>query len=471
MLRRDITMLLLTAGAGGSVTDAANISRSPSGARPFSAGAERGANRPAGSEPCLPGDIRRYRMRGDRDHTAAIQRALDTRETVFVPRGRYRVSAPLRFMAEGQILSGEGMSQSIVEYGGPPGGKVISISDRKINYSQCAAVDLTVDGRGLANVGIEGYDDDVGGGSWRMRIARVAVVGVSRGDDATAIKLGTGRWPDFAHDTRIDGCFLAGSVRGVWGAGAKYALSQTTVFRMSDAACHAASGSAWTFAQCIFSQNGWDFDGSGIQHTDFSGCWFEDSRNGIYRASRAHAASFVGCYLHTASREHMMDFGDAAGYHFIGGHFVPASTKSLDVVNVNPAAIGAVSGQPLRLKYAGNGASASLSMPAAQPGTGGVWSASAELTRGQALVLRLGRGVFFIGASVHRATSPAVRSQASYSAFLSDGDHEDVELIAGRSGSGGGLPFSLTPSGNSVTLTYDGAGDVLAYISGAGVVE
>jgi hypothetical protein len=331
-------------------------------------------------------------------------------------------------------------------------------------------MDLMIDGNGLANVGFEAYDDSIRGGSWRTQIERVAVVGVSHGANATAIKLGTGVFPNFAHDTRIDGCYLQGAARGAWGAGAKYALSQTTLFQLSEAACYAPQGSAWTVSQCIFSQNGWDFAGSNIQQADFSGCWFEDSKSGIYRASRAHSVSFVGCFLHTANPHHMMDFGDAAGYHFVGGHFIPEATKSPRIVNVNFAANGAVLGQSIPLTYAASGAEVPLILAPAQTGTEVVRSTSAELVPGQAVVLALGRGVFFVGLNVSRATSPDVRWQASYTAFLFDGDDEAVQLIAQHKRDGD-LQCVLAPSNNRVTLTNMGSDVVKVFISGSGVVN
>jgi hypothetical protein len=201
---------------------------------------------------------------------------------------------------------------------------------------------------------------------------------------------------------------------------------------------------------------------------DCSGCWFEESKQGIYRAAIAHSASFVGCYLHTRNADHMMDFGGAAGYHFIGGHFIPAGTKSAQISNVNVTSSGAVLGQPLSLKYAGNNSEAPLVLVPMQAGTGTVRSISAELAKGQTAILLLGRGVFFVGADVRSVTTPHLRSQASYTAFLFEGDQGDVHVIAQHDGRAGGVPFSLKCSGNSVTLTNTGADTVRVSISGTG---
>jgi hypothetical protein len=387
---------------------------------------------------------------------------------VRVPRGKYSISAPVRLKAQGQMLTGEGPWISVIQYAGPPGGSVISVSDGSINYSNCVISNLTVDGNGRANIGIEAYDDQVGGGSWRTLIENVAVIGVTRGKDASAIRLGTGNWPNFAHDTRIVGCYLEGAVYGVYGKGAKYSLVHCTLFKLSGAACRGLHGSAWSISQCIFSANGWDFDGTNIQHVDCSGCWFEESKQGIYRAVTAHSASFVGCFLHTRNADRMMDFGGAAGYHFIGGHFIPVGTKSVQIINVNLTATGAILGQAVSLKYVGGGGEAPLVLVPIQAGTGTVRSTSAELSKGQSAVLTLGRGVFFVGADVRSVTTPHARSQASYTAFLSEGEDEDVQLIARRDGRAGAVPFSLRPSGNGVTLINTGAETVRVSISGTG---
>src|SRR5262249_31146059 len=153
-------------------------------------------------------------------------------------------------------------------------------------------------------------------------------------------------------------------MRGVWGHGAKYQLYSTTFYQCTESGIVGGPGSGWTIEGSIFSANGRDFDGANIQQADFSGCWFENSAQGIYRARTAHSASFTGCYLHTNNRESLMDFGNAAGYHFIAGHFVPSSTSSVRVVNVNPGALGSVLGQPLTLTHSGGGDAPLVMLPA-----------------------------------------------------------------------------------------------------------
>jgi hypothetical protein len=201
-----------------------------------------------------------------------------------------------------------------------------------------------------------------------------------------------------------------------------------------------------------------------------AGCWFENSRSGIYRAATRHSVCFTGCYLHTFNHAQMMDFGDAAGYHFLGGNYFPADTNSQRIVNVNPDATGAVLGQPVSASYANTGAPAGPLMLPLQQGAGTVRTMSGTLAQGQELVLRLGRGTFFIGLNVWQRTNPRARSQATYSAFLCDGDNEAVVQIASHVGSDGPESFELAPCTNGVKLTYTGAQDVEAFISGAGAV-
>jgi hypothetical protein len=226
----------------------------------------------------------------------------------------------------------------------------------------------------------------------------------------------------------------------------------------------------WDAQGCVFTTNNRDFDGSSIHQFTATGCWFENSSLGIYRAAGAHSVAFTGWYLNTFNTSVMMDFGDAAGYHFLGGNFCPSDTKSLNIVNVNPTATGEVIGQSIPMSYAGTGANVPLILPAAQTGTGAVRSVSGTLSPGQQLILRTGRGTFFVGVDIWWTQSANVRSQATYSAFLFDGDNEGVVQIASRTGSGGGQSYTLAPSANGLTLTYTGSQTVNAFISASGVI-
>ena len=167
----------------------------------------------------------------------------------------------------------------------------------------------------------------------------------------------------------------------------------------------------------------------------------------------------------------MMDFGDAAGYHFLVGNYIPSETSSQRIVNINPDATGAMVCQPVSASYANTGAPAGPLMLPLQAGAGTVRTMSGTLAQGQELVLRLGRGTFFIGLNVWQTGNPRARSQATYSAFLCDGDNEAVVQIASHVGAATGRNrLSSAPCTNGVKLTYTGARGVEAFISGAGAV-
>lgn len=479
MHRRDLPRLLLTSSAAAAfLAPGAKASPERTGARIPRTQAEKDAGIMPEDETHPVGDVRRYGAAADgtADDTTALQAALDTGQSVFLPKGTYRVTRTLRFRASGQIFSGEGTGSidspalARIVYTGEPKGKVLSVSTGSAHLQQCTIRNLVVDGNNRANMGIELYDSAVPGGAWRNRVYDTAVLNCTQGENPTGIYMGARDFPNFAHDSILFGCYLHNCARGVWGHGAKYQIYSSTIFASSEAGICAGPGSAWTVQGSIFTANGRDFDGTNIQQADFSGCWFENSAHGIYRASKAHSVSFTGCFLHTNSRESMMDFGSAAGYHFIGGHFVPTNTRSSRVVNVNPDATGAVLGQSLSLSYAGSGREVPLMLLPNQAGTGAVRSASAQLRKGQKLTLPLGRGVFFIGVNVWNVASSGQREQGSYTAFLFDGDNEAVVENASRKGSGGGQSFTLTPSRNSVTLTYTGTDTVNAYMSGTGTI-
>jgi hypothetical protein len=431
-----------------------------------------------------PGSFCRYGAdpSGVADSTAAINYALQSNLAVFddYPGAtRYKVTGTLRFHTGGQILRGQGMGErganagTTINYLGKPGGKVLSVSNGTINCSECAVRDLLIDGNGLANVGIEAYDDTIPGGSWRVRLESVAVINITSGRYPTGVYLGTRAAPGFANDTIITGCFVSKCARGMWGAGSLYQVDSTTFVGCTEAAIFGGTGSdnsssAWTFSNSVFSSNHRDFDGVHISQASFSGCWFENSAKGIYRAANAHSASFTGCYLHTFNSQSMMDFGNAAGYHFFGGNLLPADTKSARIINVNPTAIGAVFGQPIKLRQS-NGVEVPLVISPVQPGAGGVRSISAQLRNSQSVSLALGRGCFNVALSIWSVADSKVRTQASYTAFLFDGDGERLTEIASSNGSGGGQSFSLTCSNNGLTLRYKGDDTVVAYLSGSGV--
>jgi hypothetical protein len=390
--------------------------------------------------------------------------------------GRYVITGTIQFQRTGQTLQGQGygesasLSGSSIKYTGSSGGVMLSFSNGSQNFSDCGLDGIFLDGNNLANIGIQLYNNGITGGNWRNAVRNCAIWNVTAGTSPTAIYFGLhGSAPSFANDPILDAVFINNTARGLAGNGAIYRLRGCTLLACSDAAIHAEDGSVWDAQSCVFSTNNRDFDGTNIQQFTASACWFENSTAGIYRAARAHSVAFTGCRLHTFDTSLMMDFGDAAGYHFLGGNYLAPGTSSLTIVNVNPTATGSVVGQGVQLIYAGSGANVPLDLPPVQTGTGAVRSASATLSPGQQLVLSTGRGTFLIGVDIWWTLSANVRSQATYSAFLFDGDNEGVVQIASRTGSGGGQSYILAPSTNGLTLTYTGGQTVNAFISASGV--
>lgn len=432
-----------------------------------------------------PGSFCRYGAdpTGKADSSDAINAALKSNTQVFddyPSPSRYRITEPVRFRFSGQILRGQGCGDTgksagtTIEYSGPKGGKVLSVSNGTRNLSECAVRDLLIDGANLAGIGIEAYDDAVMGGSWRTRVQDVSVVNVTGGKFPVAVYLGTDSAPNFANDTIISSCYIANCSRGLWGAGSWYQVQSTTFSGCGEAAILGGTGSdssssAWTVINCVFSSNKRDFDGFHVSQVSFSGCWFENSQSGIYRAAHAHSVSFTGCYLHTFNTGSLMDFGNAAGFHFLAGNYLPADTKSIKVANVNPTSVGAVLGQPIVLLQSNGAEVPSLLVPSQSAVPASPRSFSAQLDMGQSMALPLGRGTFNISLCVTSVVNPRSRTHASYTAFLFDGDNERILPIAKDDGSEGGQSFSIVCAHNKVVLTNtDGhAAAVVACATGA----
>lgn len=483
MRRRDISALFIASAAGVA------IASKPASAQACTASCYPETQAESNSGKTIYtqypwGSFRRYGAdpTGTVDSVLAINLALQFNAVAFDDYpggGTYSVSGvngAIQFQSGGQILQGQGMgdlegsasiARTILKYTGTSSSQVIlSFASSTSNWSDCTVRDLEISGGGFGLYGVQVFNSSAAGtGTWRNRLENVSIVDVA----GTGVYLGTTVGGPFANDVIITGCYIGGCQIGLSGAGAWYQVQNTTILNCSAEGVSAGQASGWTFNDCVFHENTIDFKGSGIQQASFSGCWFEESASGIYRASGAHSCSFSGCYLHTNDTTSLMNFGDAAGYHFFGGNYLPSATKSSTIVSVNPTATGAVFGQGITLTYNSSGAYAPLIIPTVQPGTGAVRSISGTLTNGQTLTLALGRGSFFIAANVWKSTSANVRTQATCSALLFDGDNEVVTTITSHTGSGGGESFTLAPSTNSVTLTYTGSDTVSAYLSGTGV--
>ena len=280
---------------------------------------------------------------GTTDDTAAIQAALTTGRSVYLPQNTYAISATLRLNSDGQIFFGDGdgntnePARSVLKWIGASSGKMFSISNGTTeNWQNCTVKNIWFNGNSLANIAIEGCAAAVSGGAWRNRYEYLTISGLT-GANSTAFNLGSGSFPDFAHDTEINSCFVIGAVRGAIGAGALQRFNNTT-FSLCTNAITGLGGSAWTFVGCVFSQSGaYDFNGTNIQVANFTGCWFEDSTTGIYLATTSHTCNFDGCYLQTKSTNttQLMNMGNAAGNFSIKGCFVPVSSGSTLIKSVN----------------------------------------------------------------------------------------------------------------------------------------
>jgi hypothetical protein len=276
--------------------------------------------------------------------SASIQAALDTGKAVYLPTGTYLINTKLKLGADGQIVYGDGTgnvnepARTIIKWTGALGGTMISVSNGITeNWQNCTIRDMWFNGNSLATTAVQGYDGAISGGAWRNRYVNLTVSGLT-GVNNTAFDFGGGAFPNFAHDPEITGCMVIGAARGVICAGAVTRVINTTFSLCTDAIV-GLGGSAWTFTNCVFSQSGdVDFDGTNTQLVQFNGCWFEDSVNGVYRASASQGAvGFFGCYLQTKSTNttKLMDMGNAAGDFVIKGCYVPASSGSSLVINVN----------------------------------------------------------------------------------------------------------------------------------------
>lgn len=470
MLRRDLSRILLASAAGATALSTRTQAQStcttgpcyPPTAAEITAETTVPGFTINTSYP--PGAWRRYGAdpSGKTDSSAAINYALMVCAEAFDDYpggGQYQVAETIRFQRDGQRLLGQGFGEAssactILCYAGS-GGTMVSFSNTSLNFSDCLIDGILLNGSNLASVGVEVYNDNLTGGNWRNKLANCAIWNITAGTNPTAVCLGLkNAAPSFANDAVFDTLFIEGTGRGFAGNGAVYRLNACTVQGCSDAGIHAGSGSFWTASSTVFSGNNRDFDGTTIQMFSVFGCWFENSVNGIYRAAGGHTASFQGCLLHTNCVSLLMDFGDAAGNAAICACEFGQNNQSTVIANLNTTAV-----YDFRLSGVSSGGY----------GKGNVQSASATLTNGQTLVLPLGRGTFFVGVDIWFTGSANQRSQATYSAFLFDGDNEAVSLIASHAGSGGAQPYTLVPSTNSVTLTYTGMQTVAVFVSGSGV--
>ncbi len=351
MRRRDLPKVFLGTATGAPLApDVDPQPRSAPERHPRTA-AEAAVGVIATHQEFAPGDIRRYGAdpTGVRDSTTAINDGLKCNAIVFDSfpgNSIYRVTGPIRLRAAGQILKGSGMGdtnptqwgspRTMLRYAGPPGGKVLSVSDGKVNFSDTTIQDLCIDGNNLANMGIEGNDDRAPGGCWRNIARNVAVMNCTSGKNATCVYLGNAA--EFSNDAIFENCFIWNAARGLWSRGAVYQLHSCTIGAMSECGIRAEEGSEWKIFGGVFHNNGWDIDTSAdrpVQNILAVGTWFENSRNGIFRAQNSFNLQLIGCHLHTVSHQALLDFGGRAGHASIKSWMAPDS-RSHALINSNP---------------------------------------------------------------------------------------------------------------------------------------
>lgn len=417
------------------------------------------------------------------NNTIYIQNALNTGKSVELGYGTYAISGTLKFTATGQKFIGKGQGeisggvfygQTCLKYTGAAGGKMVSAFDGVQHWSDCTLADMTLWGNGLARIGLEMYNDSVAGGAWRQKLERVTIYNCSNttGGISYGIYGGSGTGNNNMNDFNIFNCFILYSAIGLNTGGAIGNLSgHTTIGFCSTAGIWVTQGGAINLGDSTLTTNTLDIRGVQPQSISLTGGWCENSTAGIYQGSTAHNVAFTGCILHTSCATHMMDFGSSAGYHSLAGNYLPATTSSTTIKNVNPTdATGLISGQGITLTYVTSGYPAPQYMPAKMSGNAATWRTYGVIGNGATLALSLGRGTFFV-AVLSRDSVGSARTSATYSAFLFDGDSEAVTSIASDNGSNGAWSFSLAPSNNAITLTNTSGGNAYVSISATGTIE
>jgi hypothetical protein len=104
---------------------------------------------------------------------------------------------------------------------------MLSFSNGSQNCTDCVLDGFFFEGNSLANVGLQLYDDNIPGGSWRNTVRNCAIWNVTAGMSPTAVYLGLGLKypaPAFANDSVFDGVWINNTARGFSGKGAIYRM-------------------------------------------------------------------------------------------------------------------------------------------------------------------------------------------------------------------------------------------------------
>lgn len=309
-----------------------------------------------------PGDIRRYGAdpTNTTDSTQAINNALLCNPVVFdtYPGASiYKVTGEIRMQSSSQILRGQsgppdnatnplGLPRTTFRYAGVAGGTLFSVSSDNttsgISFSDTLVENICFDGNGLANVGIEAFNDanTTSSGCWRNVYRNVGILNCNNGANATGVYLGgvnLGTGHPFANDNCFYNCYIYGCGYGLWGYGASYQLYSCTISTNTVGLQVGGNGSEWKIFGGVFHDNGTDFitaAGTPIQNLYFSGTWFENSTAGIGVFNNSFNLQMIGCHLHTNFATCMLNINGNAGHVTLASE-AAASSASLAIINPN----------------------------------------------------------------------------------------------------------------------------------------
>lgn len=415
---------------------------------------------------------------GVTDDTTAIQAALNTTRSVYIPAGITCISATLKFKKTGQILCGAGDGDNggtgltVIKAITNANLKMISWFDGTLHYSNCSVRDLLLNGNALANQGLRLYDDSSAGGCWRAFVLNVGIIGVTNGSTPTAVYGGAGTGVDNANDFNLHHVCMFGSARGIVSGGAIGSLTgRCTIQGATTAGVTLSAGAAISLGDTTFSANAWDIIASNAQKVSAGpGAWFENSTSGIYQSSTGHDLSINNSFLNTANATRMMDFGSSSGHHKVDGCKVSGTTSSGLIQNVNASALGSYDSDGLTATFATTLRPVPMFQPKKLTGTAGVWTTNGSVAAAGTLSLSLGRGCFIITVNAWRTSTANTRTSQSFTAFLLDGDSETVTSIASDSGSGGGVSFTVAANNNAILFTNNEAFTIDVYMAASGVI-
>lgn len=229
---------------------------------------------------------------GVTDDTEALRKAFKSKQQVYLPKGEYRVTAPLRAAAKTEILGSGGAwnarNQTVIRYDGPKGGQVLQVENA--HFFQMRKV--VIDGNGKADFGIYwNYSAN------ECHLEDVAITGTLR----HALYI-TRTW--YATFTRV----VARNNQG----------NGITLDRNEDPKWAKGPVNAVTFRNCRASHNGTDGAYDGEDRVDVGygfasrgynnmislyGCSFEmNGGAGVYLSGPASFLLFSGCYIEQNSR-------------------------------------------------------------------------------------------------------------------------------------------------------------------------